>query len=201
MAKIYKTRIQKSFVKSMGQTAMKNAAYKVAQKRMQEAKENVVERFESHPVTLEVEGGPTASNLSGTLGGYGNLFSYIGFSVGENPTEPLRQYLNKRPRVYKTSKFIKRSKSGEWVFRMELPTTSDMETLAGSPWEGRSWIRGVEKGISGLGYYLYSRKGLLSGSRSGTGIQQDSKIRSMPFKPITYMSSILAKFKKELNIR
>jgi hypothetical protein len=201
MAKIHKTRIQKSFVKAIGQKAMRNTAFAIAKKKLLEAKQNAIERFENHPVTLEIEGGPTASNLSGTLGGYGNLFSYIGFSAGENPTEPLKRYLNRKPRVYKTSKFIKRSQSGDWVFRVEIPNMSDMEALAESPWEGRSWIRGIEKGISGLGYYLYSRGGLLSGSRSGTGIQQDSKIRNMPFKPITYMSSILTKFRRELNVR
>ena len=108
-------------MKALGQKPLKDAAYKIARKTLQDAKINAIERFENHPVTLEIEGGPNASNLSGTLGGYGNLFSYIGFSAGENPTDPLRQYLNRKPRVYRTSKFVRRTNSGDWKFRIELP--------------------------------------------------------------------------------
>ncbi len=185
----------------MGQTAVKNAAYKIAQKKLEEAKLNLIERFEGHSVTQEIEGGPTAVNLTGTLGGYGNLFSYIGFSDGEKPMEVLRQYLTKKPRVYRTSKFIRKNQSGDWTFRVELPTLEGMSNLANSPWDGRSWLIGIEKGISGLGYYMYSKSGTLQGSRSGRAVQLSNKIRNMPFKPITYMSSILTKFRRELSVR
>ena len=39
----------------------------------------LIKQFESHPVTKEISGGSSSSNVSGTLGGYGNLFSFIGF--------------------------------------------------------------------------------------------------------------------------
>ena len=42
-------------------------------------KRETINEFLRHPVTKEIEAGPTAQNISGTLDGYGNLFSYIGF--------------------------------------------------------------------------------------------------------------------------
>ena len=53
-----------------------------------------------HPVTQEIESGPNGYNQSGTLGGYGNLFSYIGFEEGMSPTEPLRRVLKKILKIH-----------------------------------------------------------------------------------------------------
>ena len=47
--------------------------------RINVLQEQMVEEFRSHPVTSELNDGPNASNTSGLLGGYGNLFSFIGF--------------------------------------------------------------------------------------------------------------------------
>ena len=44
---------------------------------IEKAHARLVDEFVNHPVTKEIEGGVTASNQSGTLGGYGNLFSFI----------------------------------------------------------------------------------------------------------------------------
>ncbi len=49
--------------------------------------------FNAHPVTQEIEGGARSTNISGTLGGVGNLFTYIGFDSGSNPIKPLRNLL------------------------------------------------------------------------------------------------------------
>ena len=201
MAKVYKTRIQKKCVKAMGQKPLRDKAYQIAKRRIEEAKQKTLAIFEKHPVTSELESGPRGENISGTLGGYGNLFSYIGFSSGASPIEPLRTYLNRKPRVYRNSKFIKKSNSAEFVFRIEIPSFSEMEALAQSPFEGRSWLRGLERGISGLGYYLHSKTGQLAGSRSGFGLQTENRLRAMTFKPITYMTNILKEFRRGINSR
>ena len=45
------------------------------------------------------------------------------------------------------------------------------------PWaKGRSWVRGVEYGMSGIGQYMYSNKDF-SQSRSGSAIQNKGKLR------------------------
>ena len=55
--------------------------------------------FNSHPVTKEIEAGPRAQNISGTLGGAGNLFSFIGFDDGDNPIAPVRRILEQSTRL------------------------------------------------------------------------------------------------------
>ena len=169
MAKVYAGRIRKAAVQSMGQKALRDQAFKIMEQKLVEAQKETINEFNQHPVTAEIEAGPRAENLSGTLGGYGNLYSYIGFNQGSNPVDTLRDFLTKRPKVFKTSRFVKSQSSAEFRFRVQLPTFAEMEALSPSPYEGRSWIKGVERGISGLGYYLHSTSGQLAGSRSGFG--------------------------------
>ena len=65
------------------------------EKKVKAAQQNLLKSFEKHPVTAEIQGGAGASNLSDTLGGTGNLFTYIGFSVGAKPLAILRILLEK----------------------------------------------------------------------------------------------------------
>ena len=53
----------------------------------------LIAEFNAHPVTKEIEGGEGSANISGTLGGYGNLFTYIGFNDSDHPIEILRALL------------------------------------------------------------------------------------------------------------
>ena len=201
MAKVYAGRIRKAAVQSMGQKALKDQAFKIMEQKLVEAQKETINEFNQHPVTAEIEAGPRAENLSGTLGGYGNLYSYIGFNQGSSPVDTLRDFLTSRPKVFKTSRFVKSQSSAEFRFRVQLPTFAEMEALSPSPYEGRSWIKGVERGISGLGYYLHSGSGQLAGSRSGFGLQTENRLRAMTFKPVRYMTSILGKFRGKITGR
>jgi hypothetical protein len=63
------------------------------------------------------------------------------------------------------------------------------------PWaSGRSWAKGIETGISGLGFLL--RK---EGGRSGKAIQSKNKVRSQRFQNTQYISALIKKYKKEFN--
>ena len=48
---------------------------------IEEAQRDLIKDFHNHAITREIKSGPTSSNSSGTLGGYGNLFSFIGFET------------------------------------------------------------------------------------------------------------------------
>ena len=52
-------------------------AYQEAEKIVEENKRVMLAEFDAHPVTKEIKTGPDAQNSSKTLGGYGNLFSFI----------------------------------------------------------------------------------------------------------------------------
>jgi hypothetical protein len=159
--------------------------------------------FESHPVTQEIEGGPDAGNKSGTLGGYGNLFSFIGFEAGSDPVSPIRSLL---ARSIKIKSFRKKRNVLGFVLKFTVPTIEEINSVSPMPWSTESWAEAVERGMSGLGQYLYSDSKSYNVSRSGPAVQLDfdlngrSKGRSAA---IDYMSGILSRMLKsiESNLR
>jgi hypothetical protein len=164
----------------------------VAEKRFNEAKRKLLEEFDNHPVTQELKSGPSSSNLSDTLGGYGNLFSYIGFPDGTDPTTAVRAFLA-------TSIKIKRSSRGGDLnvsYSVNLPSLQDFG-FAKMPWEGgNNWVSGIESGISGFSYYMTKAT---DASRSGSAIQIDNKIRSRGTSVgVSYMTKIVNKFRQRI---
>jgi len=156
-------------------------------------KREIIEEFNNHPVTIEMEMGITAENISGTLSGITNLYSFIGFREGEKPVEPIRELLEKS-----TYRIIRLPGIAKAKFSFDTPTAKEIfkETPMPPEWSvGRSWAKGIETGISGIGYYLRTERG----SRSGFGIQAKNKTRrGIRFKNIKYISYLINKFEKEL---
>ena len=70
-----------------GFPAFKAAAVPRIEKKLQQQVGNLLAAFEEHPVTKEIDAGPGSNNSSGTLGGYGNLFTFIGFERGQDSRE------------------------------------------------------------------------------------------------------------------
>lgn len=178
---------------------MEQAATAAAIKQLDDAKDQMLEEFDNHPVTKEIEAGVESSNISGTLGGYGNLFSFIGFDRGSNPIQFLRNLIINTISLPKKP-FAKRR--GVYFFRVKVPTMKTLETETPLPYEkSRSWIRGIERGISGIGYFIF-RKRNNSYSRSGGGIQTEKKARGgVRFGNMPYLSRILENFYKKAKIK
>jgi len=159
------------------------------EKKVKSAQQNLLKSFEKHPVTAEIQGGISASNLSGTLGGTGNLFTYIGFSSGDKPLAILRILLEKYEIRYHHTK-------GRTKINITVPTTSELFKATPMPWAtGRSWAKGIETGISGLGRYLYQDS---ARSRSGGAVQVKGRLRAGKFSNTSYLSSLLNNYYKEI---
>ena len=171
---------------------VRKAAYAKANEKFKKQKAKMINEFMAHPVTQEIQSGPSSTNLSGTLRGYGNLFSYIGFSVGSDPIGPILSMmenvfsLSKRPKKVSVS-----SKNIRFMYNVIFPDMTDFENVSSMPWEGGSWVSGIERRISGYSHYMYKRA---SASRSKTAIQTKTSIRSGSFKPMTYVSNIIKQF-------
>lgn len=166
--------------------------------RFESAQALMEQEFDRHAVTKEIEDGPTAENYSNTLSGIdGNLFSFIGFVEGDNPTEIVRQALkelcslNERPKTTISGNRI------IFNFSVRVPTLQELEAFTPMPWEPGSWLTGIERGISGLGYYLFKLRGFPQ-SRSGTAVQIKRELRSGKFRNVSYVSEILQNFYKRL---
>lgn len=199
MAKINKLVLRQEVLKTIRASKdIERKAFLAAESVVEKAKKEMLEEFDSHLVTQEILSGPEAENASNTLGGYGNLYSFIGFAEGEGPTKTVRDYLEKSVELKRNAKFVRNQDVGAYSFGTRYPTMGEAESIAPSPWEGKSWIRGMERGISGLGYYLYSKIKEIKNSRSGRAIQAAPKIRDLAFKPIKYLSIIISNFKRKL---
>jgi len=153
-----------------------------------EIKKQMINEFMDHPVTEEILNGYNASNSSGTLGGYGNLFSFIGFEENDSPILPILDILG-RVEV----RVSKNTSSPIVVATIFMPTAKDIFQITPMPWaSGRSWARGIESGISGLGHYI----NVYGSGRSGSGIQTENKMRSGRFNSTPYISSLINKYQK-----
>ena len=158
-------------------------------KEFDRIKNQMLQEFNSHPVTLEIEGGINASNISGTLGNKTNLFSFIGFEEGDSPINPIRELLNKS--IFR----IHGGNASIAIATFEIPTAKMIFSITPMAWAtGRSWARGIERGISGLGYYLKKSQG----SRSGFGIQSRFQVtKGLKFKNTQYISALINKYEKK----
>jgi len=187
MIKIPKSVLKK--IERKSQKSLKKDYKKAFKKTFDDTKKEMIKEFLSHPVTIEILSGPGGSNISGTLAGKSNLFAFIGFNISEQPIDSILQILEN----------ISYSDNGESSkgrkFNVSFPTSQDIFNVTPMPWaSGRSWAKGIESGISGLGYLLNKST---SSSRSGVAIQADKKVRTARFKRVPYISSLLKKYKKK----
>lgn len=166
----------------------------IVQKEVEKEKALFQQDFETHPVTQELDGGENASNISGTLGGYGNLFSFLGFNQGANPTAAVKFLIQK----ITLDRNIQASGNGFRV-RVNVPSKEEFGAVSRLPFEGgRSWLLDIERGISGLGAYLYGR---FASSRSGTGIQSKYNYTNKRFRNVKYFSGMYTKFLRRLGAK
>lgn len=169
---------------------------KEANKKFEQVKKQTIQDFNEHPITLEIEAGPTASNSSGTLGGYGNLFSFIGFNSSDRPTSSLRSLIKRTMRLNILKKVENNKKKMiEFKYKATFPTKDEIMAATPMPWEGGSWADAMEKGMSNFSFYMYKRFG---GGRSGYGFQADHELRYAIFKPKAYISEVINNFKKNV---
>ena len=84
------------------------------------------------------------------------------------------------------------SRKGNTTVNIEVPTLQEAFAITPMPWaSGRSWARGIEVGISGLGQYLAIEA---ASSRSGEGIQTKNAIRGARFTRTSYLSGLFRKY-------
>lgn len=165
----------------------KMAVRKALMAEVERLKIKLINDFQSHPVTREISQGPNAKNTSLTLGGTGNLFSYIGFEYGDKPLKPILEKLNSI-----TMSAIVTSRNGDSRAVVFYPSAKDIFDVTPLPWaEGRSWAKSIETGLAGFGYYLHKESDV---SRSTMAIQTETQVRSGRFKNVPYISSLIKEF-------
>ena len=81
--------------KILRENSFKSALKNIVQKEFDKIQKEFLSKFDSHPVTVEINGGALASNTSKTLGGVGNLFTYIGFDARHHPYKKLKKIVDR----------------------------------------------------------------------------------------------------------
>ena len=162
--------------------------------KLQQKQDRLVKNFKTDKITIELKAGPTASNSSGILGGYGNLFSFIGFDAGTDPTDVIEKIFEQKFRF----RVRRINKTGKYKITFFIPSIEEIYGLTPMPWaSGSSWVDGIEKGMSNVGSYLYSSRGF-GQSRAGTGLQAKNKSSGVTFRNTPYITRLLNNFKRTL---
>ena len=158
------------------------------------SKDKLIKEFQEHAITRELKAGPSASNISGVTP-RGNLFSFIGFESGDDPTKGIENLLNQ------ANILIKQRPMGNlgliWTYAVNIASIRDFYSVTPLPWaSGASWLRQLEGGgIANLGQYLFKKA---PSSRSGTAIQANLRQGGGRARA-KYIKPLLEKFDQEIN--
>lgn len=168
------------------------------------AKSKMLQEYDEHPVTKEIREGEedseSDSTESGTLG-IPNLFAFIGFNKGDTPTEELKNLLSESIQLKEKATISYKEKTIVFSFPVVLPTKEEIQEATPNPFNGKSWVDGIEDGIWGLSHYLFGPAigKTFNKSRSEAGIESKYEVRSSEMKPTPYLTKILSDFKKNLS--
>ena len=185
----------KQEVASSYEQALKKEAIVFAEEILKENLDQYMNQIEDHPVSKELNDGPDGENVSSTLNGKENLFAFIGFDSEDKPIQDLTELIKQNTFLDKNSAFDKRNL--QLKFNVFTPSLDEIKSATPLPFErGRSWVKGIEDGISGFGYYVYGI--LFPTSRSRRGIQSKNKVRTTAYKPVKYMTELYNNFIKNL---
>lgn len=202
-----KTFLKRGFLEKIVRNSpqVATAVDRIFRRRIIGLKGAALAEFDRHLVTKELKQGPTGTNVSQTLGGVGNLFSFIGFESTANPVALVREVLKSHFNIHGIQRKV-RGHKGVTAFRYSLsfPTISSFDSVSRMPWEiGNSWIKGIENGISGFSNYMYFTYGeggnIRDRSRSGTAVQSKREMNVGYFKPTKYISEILDNYRRRLS--
>jgi len=175
-------------------------------------KAKAIKEFDDHDVTKELLN-PEDGNKSETLGGYGDLFGFIGFNAGFDPISPVRLALQSKIKFKNTNlsiiyprnakgQFATGTRTKELKINIQVPDLDDFAKASKfeDMWTGgRNWVKGIERGISGVPYYADYPRG-----RSERGLQLRGPIeesssetpRPSSFTTRPYITEIIDNFKK-----
>ena len=176
--------------------SLEKFANREARKKANAIKKEVLQEFNRHEVTKEIEKGPSGTG-STLLGGRGNFFGFLGFEKGAQPVEILRQTLensfnlsSRKGRVVKVNQ-----KTFKVEFDIMVPSKLDIYSVTPLSWTTKSWVKGVERGITNYSQTIFKSS---DSSRSGVALQARTKINFIKFSPTPYIISILEKAKNKL---
>ena len=202
----------KSISRKIANSKKLNASLqKEAMQKLEVAKKQMIKEFREHPVSQEISAGTNAANISNTLSGSGNLFTFIGFPARAKPIESIVSLIQRKTFLIGRRGKDVRAGTGKTIAKRYQINYLDEAELNSSdeakmPWESGSWVAGIEEGISSFSSYIYkhfeggrSKKGgqAKKGAKSGG---EEQKVRQATFSAVKYVSLIIENFKRNVRI-
>lgn len=207
MARINTKILRKELAGAIANSAkVRGIAYNEAENRLSKEKQRFLTKFQTHKVSQEISEGPDAQNITNTLGGYGNLFSFIGFDRGDSPVERAAEYFDENIRLkdIQSPKVIEQATQVKFSYRVEIPDGQEMnnaEKLQMPQWDTGSWLSKIENGMTGLLHYIYFKGKTLPSSHSGPALQRKEPLRETIFSKRKYITTLLKDFISRLDSR
>lgn len=171
-------------------------AYSIVSNIFNRIHASLMREFLEHPITQELKAGNKAANVSGTLNNEGNLFVFLGFYEGKDPTLDL-QALLQRISFHKTS-----HRRNVINFTIDhLPTDATITRATRMTWSSASWALAVESGDfqggANLAHFLWKS---WEGARSKEGFQvKGYEVNEEEFTPKPYITEIVNHFIEKVN--
>lgn len=188
MIKKFNKNIFRQETKSTMDKLLRTEAKSIAKDLLLQKTDQYINEIETHPISKELKNGPSSQNISNTLDGDGNLFSFIGFEQGSKPIEEVVSAIKANTNIKEIS-----VKNNIIKYRVDSPSLEELYSITPMPFEvGMSWLKNIEKGISGFSYYLYGK--IFPNSRSGRAIQSHNRIRKNNYKPKDYFTYLYSRF-------
>lgn len=178
-------------------------------------KAQMIQGFFQDDISREIKN-PDLGNISKTLGGYGDLFGFIGFFAGSDPIQEASDVLlNKTQlksitieRVYNRDargRFTSGRRYRNVKISFTAPTLDDFDDASQKvvrDYSSRNWIKGVEKGISGFNRYANYPRG-----ESGRGVELRGVIKNPSvarpeisgYRPRGYVTPLIQEFIKKIS--
>lgn len=177
--------------------AFQIAVKRTIKRRFADAKKALLTEFEESLITQEIDEGPEdTTNISNTLSGYGNLFSYIGFNAGDEPCQIIREMISDIS-LKRDGGIIKIG--NQYFAELNRPYLEDFYNATPLPFlGGRSWILGIETNtVGGVAQYIYNN---WPNGRSGKGVEVKGVYNSLPFSPQPYFTQMYTNFLSRLGV-
>jgi len=171
-----------------------NASYATALAKFNVIKREELNNFRNNEISSEINEGNQAEHKAGILE-EGNLFSFLGFEEGSKPVLELTEKLNRSIKISKGFTMVEKGNRVTYSFPIEIPSLEEIEDATPSPGiVGRSWVREIEGGITGISRYVYYK--FFRGGRSKTGLQSRKKAPNDRASGIPYVSELLKNLKE-----
>lgn len=166
----------------------------IAEKFFEDRKKEILNDIKDHIVSRELRSHVTPSSLL-PAGVKSSFYGFVGLPAGSKPVDIILDITNKKMKYTVKKKLFKRGMTIDIIF----PDIKDYRipelTLA---WlGGYGLVDGVEKGISGLSYFISTNEKNRGNSRSREGLQAVNKVRTAEYTGRPYLTSIFAKAQEQ----